>query len=100
MVFNVVNAIFFWGHFLLVRQNVWTTNTHLDRFVLDKMDMILFLDIVMFFLILKYLSINMKVRVTRQISALNFCGIIFHVLIIIKEMKIGVKRGPTYLVII
>jgi hypothetical protein len=78
----------------------WTTNTYLDR-VLDIMDIMLFLDIVMFyFLILKYLTINMRMGVTRRMFELNIWGIILHVLMIIKEMKIGVTRGPTYLVII
>jgi hypothetical protein len=51
-------------------------------------------------LILKYLIINMRMGVTRRIFELNIWGIILHVLMIIKEMKIGVTRGPTYLVII
>jgi hypothetical protein len=78
----------------------WTANTYLDR-VLDSMDIMLFLDIVMFyFLILKYLTINMRMGVTRWMFELNFWGIILHVLMIIKELKMGVTRGPTYLVII
>jgi hypothetical protein len=78
----------------------WTTHTYLDK-VLDNMDIMLFLDIVMFyFVILKYLIINMRMGVTRHIFELNIWGIMLHVLMIIKEMKIGVTRGPTYLVII
>jgi hypothetical protein len=51
-------------------------------------------------MILKYLIINMRMGVTRRIFELNIWGIILHVLMIIKEIKIGVTRGPTYLVII
>jgi hypothetical protein len=36
----------------------------------------------------------------RQMFESNIWGIILHVLMIIKKMKIGVTRGPTYLVII
>jgi hypothetical protein len=42
----------------------------------------------------------MRMGVTRQIFELNLLGIILHVLMIIKELKMGVTRGPTYLVII
>jgi hypothetical protein len=63
----------------------WTTNTYLDR-VLDNMDIMLFLDIVMFyFLILKYWTINMRMGVTRRMFELNIWGIILHVLMIIKK---------------
>jgi hypothetical protein len=49
------------------------------------MDIILFLDIVMFyFLILKYLTTNTRMRVTRRMFELNLWGIILHVLMIIK----------------
>jgi hypothetical protein len=51
-------------------------------------------------LILKYFIINMRMGVTSKIFELNIWGIILHVLMIIKEMKIGVTRGPTYLVMI
>jgi hypothetical protein len=42
----------------------------------------------------------MRMGVIRQIFELNVWGTILHVLMIIKEMKIGVARGPTYLVFI
>jgi hypothetical protein len=62
----------------------WTTNTYLDR-VLDN-GYNLFLDIVMFyFLILKYLTINIGGWELQGMFELNIWGIILHVLMIIKK---------------
>jgi hypothetical protein len=53
-----------------------------------------------FFLYIKYLTINIRMGVTSKMFELDFWSIIFHVLMIIKGIKFGVIRGPTYLVII